>query len=87
MMALDALSRAMESFGEAKAQREQCWQAMNCPKDVFPRCPAFRHKAGRRCWLVAGTLSGSKPFCTYCNQAKSCKECRFYIKIKSARAV
>jgi hypothetical protein len=83
-MALDALSKALESFGEAKAEREQCWQFMRCPKDVFSRCPAFERKSGRRCWLIAGTLSGGAPYCIYCKQIKSCKECRFYIKIKSA---
>ena len=81
---MDALSKAMESLVKTGQERAACWQFMGCPKDVLSRCPAFERRAGRRCWLVAGTLSGGAPYCIFCGQMKSCKECRFYLKIKNA---
>ncbi|MBF0345383.1 MAG: hypothetical protein HQL06_14270 [Nitrospirae bacterium] len=81
-MAYETLVKAFEKLDIAKTERETCWQFMNCPSQTYTRCPAYLRESGRRCWLLAGTFSGKKPFCIYCITMKDCKECKFYKKTR-----
>jgi hypothetical protein len=80
--AFDAFTKAFQEFEDAKTERVKCWQFMKCGREVQNRCAAFTKSAGRRCWLVAGTLSGGAPQCEFAKELSSCKECDFYKKIK-----
>ncbi|KJR43855.1 two component signal transduction response regulator [Candidatus Magnetoovum chiemensis] len=65
-----------------KEDRQRCWEYMNCPENVYTNCPVYLKFAGRRCWLIAGTLGEEKSFCIFTKTLKSCKHCDFYNKIK-----
>ncbi len=80
--AFDAFIKSFKEFETTKIERIKCWEFMNCNQAQCRICPAYTKSAGRRCWLVAGTLSGTKPECTHCKMIASCKECEFYQKIK-----
>ncbi|MBF0466902.1 MAG: hypothetical protein HQK88_07435 [Nitrospirae bacterium] len=80
--AFEAFSKALEEFDEVRAERKNCWEYYDCGVEKSRKCSAFTKSAGRRCWLVVGTLSGSEPECERAKQLKSCKECTFYQKIK-----
>jgi hypothetical protein len=80
--AFDAFTKAFKEFEEAKTERVKCWEFMNCSREQQTRCAAYTKSAGRRCWLVAGTLSGGAPECEFAKTLSSCKECVFYKKIK-----
>nr|ADI87673.1 two component signal transduction response regulator [uncultured Nitrospirae bacterium MY2-1F] len=71
-----------ESFDRKKGIK--CWQFINCPKDIMSQCPAVLQNAERKCWLVAGSLSGRKDVPPYCAQLVSCKQCDFYKSVKQA---
>ena len=32
---------------------QNCWEFMNCLTAVKHRCPAYEHKTGRDCWMIA----------------------------------
>lgn len=61
--------------------KKTCWEYRKCN---YTKCPARLQSAGRRCWLVAGSLSGSKVFCQILtsNFIDSCKKCDFYLKVR-----
>lgn len=40
-----------------------CWEFKNCPKTKKNKCVVYKHKMGRKCWLVAGN------FCSYPGEA------------------
>jgi len=60
----------------------QCWEFMKCGHERDSLCPVVEQSAGRRCWLVAGTLNGGKPEGSNARKISNCKECNFYKKIK-----
>lgn len=72
----------MDDRYDNKPKRRNCWQYMNCPPDVQKECDALIKKAGRRCWLVAGSLSGNTKQCLFNQRGIHCKSCNFYIKVK-----
>ncbi len=39
-------------------------------------------KAGRVCWMVAGTLCGGELQGTFAQKMKNCLQCEFYLKVK-----
>ncbi|KWT85376.1 two-CW domain-containing protein [Candidatus Magnetominusculus xianensis] len=86
-MAFEAFAKAFEGFEQVKVERTKCWEYFKCGLDKVGlhrsgQCSAFTKSAGRRCWLVAGTLSGTEPECEIAQSLKSCKECEFYQKVK-----
>lgn len=81
-IAFEAFSKAFQNFEGSKTERMKCWEFFECQRDKDGHCSAFTKSAGRRCWLVAGTLSGSEPECELAKTINSCKECEFYKKIK-----
>ncbi|MCI4627180.1 MAG: hypothetical protein L3V56_14640 [Candidatus Magnetoovum sp. WYHC-5] len=62
-------------------KRMKCWEYRNCK---HTNCPVRTQAAGRRCWLVAGTLSGKRAQCQLLTSGNidNCKNCDFYKKIK-----
>ncbi|QWR77366.1 hypothetical protein [Candidatus Magnetomonas plexicatena] len=80
-MAIEWLESAFTNWSKEKAEQKSCWQVIGCPFNIRCKCPAFVNRAGRRCWLVAGTM-GENPFCTHLTKLKDCTECSFYIEIK-----
>jgi len=62
-----------------------CWEYLKCGHDKNASCPAFVQKAGRKCWLVAGTLCGGKVQGDNAQKIANCKLCDFYKKIKAAQ--
>jgi hypothetical protein len=63
-----------------------CWDIIKCGAAKVASCPAPLQKAGRKCWLVAGTFSGGQIACDHALKLKSCKECDFYKSVKTATA-
>ena len=48
-----------------------CWRIVNCPKEIYEKCPAFFDNT-TPCWLLAGTP---------CAKHKDdCRSCKVYIK-------
>ncbi|MBF0342808.1 MAG: hypothetical protein HQL06_01125 [Nitrospirae bacterium] len=82
LAAFEAFNKVFKEFEETKVERIKCWEYFNCERAKNGCCSAYTKSAGRRCWLVAGTLSGGEPDCPRAKALKSCKECEFYKKIK-----
>ncbi len=80
--AFEAFNKICEEFEQTRVERIRCWEYFKCEQAKTGSCSAFTKSAGRRCWLVAGTLSGTEPDCPRAKALKSCKECEFYQKIK-----
>lgn len=60
----------------------QCWEYKKCGREKDRSCPAVTEKAGRNCWLVAGTLCGGKVQGTMAQKLGNCRACDFYTKVK-----
>lgn len=56
-----------------------------CPAAVDDRLDGVHggKKAGRACWVLAGTLCGGKPQGTYANKYKNCQVCDFFRTVKN----
>ncbi len=56
-----------------------CWEFMNCPKDIFNNCPAYPAK-GLKCWKVTGTkcAQGKYVMATLDEKVLYCRQCNFY---------
>ncbi|KJR43216.1 two component signal transduction response regulator [Candidatus Magnetoovum chiemensis] len=82
--AFRAFSKIYDDYYTARKKKVECWEFMNCGYNSYSKCDAYTKKAGRRCWLVAGSLSGSNPCCikVKTKEFSSCKECGFFSKIK-----
>ncbi|QWR76154.1 two-CW domain-containing protein [Candidatus Magnetomonas plexicatena] len=78
--ALDNLEKATDTFLTSEKKNQKCWQLMDCPKEEMEICPAVLQNAERRCWLVAGTMSGRNNNLVCVNRAGSCKNCEYYLK-------
>jgi len=61
----------------------RCWEFKKCGRERDRSCPAVLEDAGRRCWLVAGTLCGGKVQGDYAAKIGNCKQCDFYVKLKA----
>lgn len=82
------LQKALDHFMSSTTREKgavRCWQYMECSHQYDKKCPIFENQASRKCWLVAGSLNGGKPFSQNIREKiiDSCKECEFYNKIKS----
>ncbi len=56
-----------------------CWDYMDCPKEVRDRCPAYpRH--GRDCWKMPNTMcaGGRYRLSTLAEKVAFCRICEFY---------
>ncbi|WP_420266333.1 response regulator [Candidatus Magnetominusculus dajiuhuensis] len=62
----------------------KCWEVVHCPQEVMRTCPAVLQNSERKCWLVAGSLSGRKDLSPHCTRLGSCKQCDFYKAAKHA---
>ena len=68
------------------------WQPDSLKIDEVGVCPAVKDSrfnglhggknAGRVCWMIAGTLCGSKAQGTYAQKYKNCIKCDFYKLVK-----
>jgi hypothetical protein len=59
------------------SQKINCWEYKKCNKEKTGDCPAYP-KAGRICYLVAGTMCGGKVQGIYAVKISHCRECDFY---------
>jgi hypothetical protein len=73
-----------------------CWEVHKCGRDGSSAsvkiCPvpfeAKLHgvhggaKAGRACWVVAGTMCGGKEQGTFAHKYHNCEKCQFYQQVK-----
>lgn len=55
-----------------------CWEFKKCGRDKTGDCPAYQKKAGKVCWLVAGTMCGGKVQGTFAQKLGNCTKCDFY---------
>lgn len=67
-----------EPAGENALEHGVCPAATNDRLDGIHR----GKKAGRVCWLVAGTMCGGEVQGTFANKYKDCRECDFYRLVK-----
>jgi len=58
-----------------------CWDFYHCPPERRQTCSAFKQNAGRKCWLVAGTLCGGSIQSAYAMKIGGCQKCEFYMKV------
>ena len=59
-----------------------CWKYWDCSKESRDKCPVYKEKDGKRCWMYTHGLTpfvGSQASKHY----KSCTECPWYKKIQS----
>ena len=58
-------------------KHNNCWEFLNCPKEVRDRCPAFLTYHGKDCFDFAEN---------YCQRSdtgfKHCSQCAWYKKIR-----
>ncbi len=64
-----------------------CWEYKKCGREAggdkvseMGLCPAYSHKAGQACWLVAGTFCGGQVQGSFALKQTSCMSCDFYKK-------
>jgi hypothetical protein len=78
--------------------KKNCWEVMNCgrePEGVnrhLGTCPAAKEdrldgihggiRAGRACWVVAGTLCGNEVQGSFAKKCENCGECAFYQQVR-----
>ncbi len=61
-----------------------CWEFKKC--ESKEDCPAYVKRAGKVCWIVAGTMCGGEVQGTFAKKIRTCIECDFYKYInKEAR--
>ena len=59
-------------------EKMNCWEFKKCDKEKTADCPAVLRKAGRYCWLVAGTMCGDKPQGIFTEKTGTCFLCDFW---------
>jgi hypothetical protein len=59
-----------------KAEPKNCWEFLNCPKEIKEACLAYKKNLGRACWTVPYGLSGAPK-----KDFKMCKTCPWYRKL------
>lgn len=59
---------------DVTAMKTNCWDYVNCDKEVRKSCPVYTMNQGYKCWKVASSmaLKGSA------GRPKDCSECDFY---------
>lgn len=55
-----------------------CWDFKNCPQDRKNDCLAFIQRAGKKCWLVTGTMCGGVEQKDMRAKIAKCRACEFY---------
>lgn len=81
-LAFQTYVQEFSRFEVHKNSRIKCWEFMKCSPNVRENCPAFLKSAGRRCWLIAGTIEGNAAKCAFTGKERDCKKCDFYKKVK-----
>ncbi len=66
-------------------RHSNCWEVTKCGREEggthvaeLGVCPAYTAKAGRACWLVAGTFCNGAVQGTQAQKAGTCLICDFY---------
>ncbi len=81
-------------------EKQNCWEYWNCGrgptgskdrKHVCPTAIEYRlhgvhggRRAGRACWVVAGTMCKGKVQGFFAQKYNNCKECEFYKSVLTA---
>ncbi len=55
-----------------------CWEFKKCGRDKTGDCPAYTRRAGRVCWIVAGTMCDGEVQGTFAKKINACIKCDFY---------
>jgi len=63
--------------------KTQCWEFTKCNSEKNASCPTVVQKAGRSCWLVAGSFCGGPIQCKVAHKFSNCKECDFHKKVRN----
>ncbi len=68
-----------------------CWDFKSCGRTPggakvaeFGVCPAYTQRAGKACWLVAGTFCGGEIQGSFAQKEGNCMRCDFYKKFDLA---
>ncbi len=64
----------MHASAQGTRKVKNCWEYWSCVKAIREKCPVYRHKYGRRCWLVA--LFADMPY----RRFESCGDCPWYLE-------
>ena len=58
-----------------------CWEYMNCQKEVYVACPAYPDR-GLDCWKMTGTrcAQGKYVMASLSEKIEYCRKCDFYQK-------
>ena len=58
-----------------------CWEFMECQKDIFEDCPAYPNR-GLDCWKVTGTKcgQGKHEMPSLQEKIQYCRRCAFYVE-------
>ncbi len=78
--------------------KKNCWEFKNCGRELHGRdaadgiCPAAvegklngvhgGRRAGRACWVVAGTRCSGAVQGTFAMKYRDCEKCDFYVSVK-----
>ncbi len=68
------------------AENTKCWEFTKCGRDRTGGCPAYP-RAGRVCYLVAGTMCAGKVQGIYAMKIGQCRECEFYRMLMYEKAL
>lgn len=59
----------------SKDKKHNCWEYMECPKNIREKCEAYKRGLGKDCWFVQkGEGTGCFAFNTY----NGCINCPWY---------
>ena len=73
MNALDPIpSRNMIGVGDNKLSN--CWEVMNCPKNLKKKCWVYRFNLGKECWILRKKARKGLNW----KNPKGCNNCDFY---------
>ena len=70
-----------------------CWEVKNCGRpSAGGECPVIQEtrlhgvhggmRAGRACWVIAGTLCGGQEQGTFASKYHNCEKCDFYRQVR-----
>ncbi len=58
--------------------QQNCWDFKKCPEDRKKICPALIQNAGKKCWIVTGTMCGGVKQGSMTEKLDKCHACEFF---------
>jgi len=59
-----------------KENAKNCWEFMECPKELQEKCPAYVYEMGNECWFLAKLEDG----CPRYKTGEGCIDCPWFLK-------